>query len=59
MENVSIQHKARVPFGVMLLIKKGAMLSLIFINKFVFIVLCLSFLIYVSGRVKSVSEPEE
>ena len=59
MENVSIQHKARVPFGVMLLIKKGAMLLFIFINKFVFIVLCLSFLIYVFGRVKSVSEPEE
>ena len=40
---MNIQHSTRVPFGVMLLIKMGAVLFLIFTNGFVFIVLYLSF----------------
>ena len=40
---MSIQHNLRAPFGVMLLIQKGAVLLLIFTNEFVFMVLCLPF----------------
>ena len=43
MGNVSVQPNQRVPFGVMLLIKKGAVSLLILTNEFVFIVLGLSF----------------
>ena len=40
---MSIQHNLRVSFCVMLLIQKGAVALLMFINKFV-LVSCLSFL---------------
>ena len=43
MQNMSIKHNPKIPFGVILLIEKGAVLLLIFTNDFVFIVLCLSF----------------
>ena len=61
MGNVSIQCNARVPFGIIITDTKGAVLLLIFINKFVLVLYC-SFSIILLGtsdRMKAAAEPEE